>query len=118
MDSHALKLLDGVLSGFGLVLLAAADVRNEGDVDVEGIFLPDFQSDLANSFKEGLAFDVAGGSADFGNNHVRAGLFAHAIDELLDFIGNMRNYLNRFAKVLSPALLVEHVPVDLAGGEV
>ena len=100
------------------MLLASADIGHKGNVNIEGIFAPDFQADLADSFKEGLAFNIAGGAAHLGNDHVRAGLFAHAVDEFLDFVGDVRNYLNRFSEIFAPALFVKHVPVDLAGGKV
>ena len=100
------------------MLLASADIWHKGNMDIEGIFSAHLKSYLADSFKEGLAFNIAGGAAHFGNDHVRAGFFAHAVDEFLNFVGDVRNYLNRFSEIFAPAFFVQHVPVNLAGGKV
>ena len=41
-----------------------------------------------------------------------------ALDEFLDFVGDVRNDLNGLAKVVAAALFFEHAFVDLASGEV
>ena len=41
-----------------------------------------------------------------------------AFDELLDFVGHVRDHLHGFAQVVATALFFEHALVDLAGGEV
>ncbi len=93
-------------------------IRNERDVDKQTVFAPDLQRDLAHRFDKRLAFDVADGAADLCDDHVGARLFAHAVDEILDLVGHMRDHLHRGAEVFAAALLVEHVPVDLAGREI
>ena len=45
-------------------------------------------------------------------------LFADAVDEVLDLIGNMRNHLHRGPQVFAAALFVQHVPIHLARRQV
>ena len=61
-------------------------------------------------------FDVADGAADFDERHVEA--FGAAVDEILDFVGDMRNHLHGLAQIFAAPLLADHGFVDLAGGEV
>ena len=117
-NAHALQLLDRVLRGLGLVLLAAVQIRHERHVDVECVFAPDLQPDLTDGLEKRLALNVAGRAADLRDNDVGVRLAADTIDKVLDLIRDVRNDLHRFAEVLAAALLVEHVPVHLAGREV
>ena len=43
---------------------------------------------------------------------------AHAVDEALDLVRDVRNDLHGLAEVFAAALLVQHVPVHLAGRQV
>ena len=117
-NAHALQLLDRVLRGLGLVLLAAVQIRHERHVDVECVFAPDLQADLTDGLEKRLALNVAGRAADLRDNDVGVRLAADTIDKVLDLIRDVRNDLHRLAEVLAAALLVEHVPVHLAGREV
>ena len=68
--------------------------------------------------RKGCDFDVAGGAADLGDDDVGVGLLADRVDERLDLVGDVGDDLHGLAEVFAGALLVQHVPVDLAGGEV
>ncbi len=118
VDAHALQFLDGVLGGLGLVLVGAGEIGHQRHMDEETVFPSDLQGHLARRLQKGLALDVADGAADLGDDHVRLRLPADAVDELLDLVGDVGDDLHRGAQVLAPALLVEDVPVDLAGGEI
>ena len=87
-------------------------------MDEEAVFASDFEGDLTDGFEEGLALDVADRAADLGDHHVRVGLLAHAVDKRLDLVRHMGDDLHGRAEVFPSPLLVQHVPVDLAGGEV
>ena len=87
-------------------------------MDKQAVFPAHLQGNLPHRLDEGLAFDIADGAADFGNDHVGIGLFGHAVDKFLDFIRNMGNHLHRGAQIFAPAFFVQHVPVHLAGGQV
>ena len=118
LDAHALQFLDGVLSGLGFMLVGAPEERHQRHVDEQAVLLPYLQRDLAHRLQEGLGLDIADGAADFGDDHIRIGLPADAVDELFDLIGHVGNNLNRGTQILAPALLVQHVPVHLPGGQV
>ena len=87
-------------------------------MDVQRIFLPDLKPDLTDSLKEGLALDIAGGAADLGDDDVRVGLAADIIYEGLYLVCDVRYDLHGLAEIFAAPLLVQHVPVHLAGGEV
>ena len=117
-DAHALQFLDRMLGGLGLELAGAGDVRHEGDVDKAAVAPARLHRDLADRLDEGLAFDVADGAADLGDDDVRAALLADAVDEGLDLARDVRDDLHRLAEIFAVALLVEHVPVHFARREV
>ena len=118
LDAHALQLPDGVLGGLGLVLVGAPQEGHQRHMDKQAVLLADLQRNLTNCLQKGLRLDVTDGAANLRNHHVGIGLFANAIDEFLDLIGNMRNYLNCGTQKFSSAFLVQYIPVDLTGGQI
>ena len=117
-DAHALQFLDRVLGGLGFVLVAAAQEGDQRHMDEERVLLSLLQADLPGGLQKGLALDIAGRAADLGDDHVGLRRLSDAIDEVLDLLRDVRDDLHRLAEVLAAPLLVEHVPVHLAGGEV
>ena len=87
-------------------------------MDEKAVFLAHLNAYLTDSLKEGLAFDIAHGTADLGDDDIRIGILTHCVDEGLYLICDMRDYLNRLTQVISVALLFEHVGVYLACGQV
>ena len=87
-------------------------------MDVAAVFKALFQPDLADCLKERLAFNIAGGAADLGDDDIRFGALGKVVDLALDLVGNMGNDLHGLAQVGALALLVQHVPVNLAGGKI
>ena len=87
-------------------------------MDKEAVFFTNLQGDLADGFQEGLAFDITYGAADFRDNHIRIRLLAYPVDKFLDFVGDVGDYLDCGSQILTPAFLVEYIPVYLAGSEV
>ena len=118
LDTHALQFPDGVLGGFALVLLRAAQIGNQGHMDKQAVFLPHLQGDLAHRLQKGLGFDVTDGAADLRNDNIRIRLLPHTIDKGLDLVGHMGDDLHRGAEIFSLPLLVQNVPIDLSCGQV
>ena len=118
VDAHALQFLDRMLRGLGLMLVRAAQERHERHMDEQAVFPPDLERNLPHGLQKRLGFDVADGAADFGDDHVRARFGGKPVHELLDFVGDVRNHLHGRAEVLPASLLVEHVPVHLAGRQI
>ena len=87
-------------------------------MDEQTVFPADFQRDLADRFNKGLAFDVTDGSADLGDDHIGIGLLADAVNKFFDLVRYMRDHLDGGTEIFSPPFLVQHIPVDLSGGEV
>ena len=87
-------------------------------MDEEAVFPADLKRDLPCRLNEGLGFDVTYSAADFCDDYVRVGLIADAVHKIFYFVCNVRDDLHRRAEIFAAALLVEHVPVDLAGSEV
>ena len=100
------------------MLTGRFEIGDEGHMDVQTVILADLVSDLSDRFNKRLALDVADGAADLGDDYVRVGLFADAVDEALDLIRDMRDHLHRLAEILAVTLLIEHIGVDLACREV
>ena len=118
IDPHALKLLDRVLGGLGLVLIGAPEEGHQRHMDKEAVLPAHLQRDLPDSLQKGLGLNIADGAADLGDDHVGVRLLTHPIDKFLDLIGDVGDHLHGGAQILPPALLVQNVPVHLAGGEV
>ena len=118
LNAHAAQFLDRVLGRLGFWLVRARDEWHERHMQEQAVAPPDLGGHLTDSLQERLGFDVAGRAADLGDDNVGVGLFADRIDERFDLARDMRDDLHGLAEVLARALLVEHVPVDLAGRQV
>ena len=89
LDTKGLQLLDGMLSGLGFMLAGALDIWNQGNMDKQAVFAAHLMRNLPDRFQKRLALNIAGGAADFGNDHIGIGLFAHRIDKGFDLVGDM-----------------------------
>ena len=107
-----------MLGGLGFVLAGALNIGHQRDMHEQAVMAANLQRNLADCLQKGLAFNIAGSAADFGDDHVRIGFFAYGVDEVFDFIGNMRNNLNGFAQIFPVSLFSKNVPVHFAGGEI
>ena len=96
-NTKSLQFLYRVLGGFGFVFTGCLQIRNQGHMNIKGVFTAHFMSYLTDSFDKGLAFYITDGSADFRNDNIRIRFFTYIINETLDFIGNVRNGLYRAA---------------------
>ena len=87
-------------------------------MDIAAVLGALLQTDLTDGLQEGLALNVAGGAADLGDDDVRLGALGQIIDVALDLVGNVGDDLHGLAQISALTLLVQDVPVDLAGGQV
>ena len=106
-----------MLGGLALQLAGAGDADHQRDVDVHDVLPGQLAAHLTDGLQEGLAFDVAHGAADLGDAHVHIAGLAHAVNALFDLVGDVGDDLNGAAEVLALTLPVQHVPVDLTGGD-
>ena len=87
-------------------------------MDIEHIVPAHFLLHLADSLHKRQGLNIAHSAADFGDNHIRTVISCHIIDTLLDFVGDVRNNLHGLAQIIPATLLVQHVPINLAGSYV
>ena len=81
----------------------------------------ELQAELAHRFQKGQRLDVTHGAANFHNGHIdRLGCAktGTSLDEVLNFVGHVRDDLHGFTQVIAPALFLQHALVNLAGGEI
>ena len=116
LNSDLHQIAHGMLGRLGLELARGGDVRHQGEMDEERVVASDFLAELADGLEERQRFDVADGSADFGDDDVVPG--RRPPDGVLDLVGDVGNHLDGGAEVLAPALLVDHRLIDPAGGDV
>ena len=116
LDSNLHELPDGVLGRLGLELTYGGDVRDEGQVDEDGVLAPFVLAELPDGLQERQALDVADRAADLRDDHVV--VVGEEPQTALDLIGDMRDDLNGGAQVLALALLGDDVLVYAARGDV
>ena len=105
-----------MLSGLGLLLAADTDVRDERDVNVDGVVLAENVSALTDGFEERRTLDVAHRTAHVDDYHVA--LAVERENTLLDVGGDVRHDLHRRAVVLASSFLGDDVGEHLTGGDV
>lgn len=91
------------------MFLTALDIGNESYMNKDAVLSADFKRYLTDSLKERLAFDIANRTADFRNYNIGISLFTYIVDKRLNFICDVRNYLNCLTKVVAVALLFKNI---------
>src|SRR5215470_1159246 len=116
LNPDAQHLLHTVLRGLGFLFAGGGNVGNQRHVYKQGIFAAEFQAHLADGFEERQRFNVADGSADFYDDHIDVG--GNLLDDVLDFVGDVRNHLHRLAQIVAAPLLGQNRFVDSSRGPV
>ena len=116
--AQSLKLFDRMLCGFGFMLAGRLEIRYEGHMNVQCVLLANLQANLPDRLDKRLTLHIANGSANLRNHHICIRLVAYAVDESLDFIGNVRNRLNRIAQIAALTLARNHIGIDFARRQV
>ena len=116
-DAKLTKHHHGMLGGLGLELVCGGDVRHQGDMHEHAVLGTEITANLAGGLEERLGFDIADGTADFGDDHIDiiGSLGAHAG---LDLVGDVRDDLHALTEVFAGALLTQHLLIDLTSGDV
>ena len=115
---HGLKFLHTLLGGLCLQFPGSLQIRNQGHMNQNGVFMTHLVLELPDGLQKWLALNVSYRTAhlDYGDPLFPIG--AGLIKPALDFIGDMRNYLDGSSAVISPPLLLQHGPVNLSGGHI
>ena len=88
----ALKFFNTVLRRLCFQLTCRLDIGDQGDVKEQAVRAANVMAKLADRLQERQAFDVTNSPANFTNNKV---FFVQiSLDEVFDFIGNVRNNLD------------------------
>ena len=107
MDADFAQFLCRMLCRFGFELASRCDPGYIAQVYKRALVTPHAQIHLPYRFQKGQGLDVAYGAANFHNRHVghlwRAQTGA-ASDEILNFIGDVRNDLHRFSQEVAAPL--------------
>ena len=116
------QVANTVLGGLGLLLLGQnGDQTHEHEAEV---FVSDAELELSEGLEEDAGFDVTDCAADLDKANVGClsrivdGNMSHALDPVLNLVGNVRDDLDGLAEVVSLALLGDDLAVNLAGGNV
>ena len=118
LDADGAELLDAVLRRLRLELASGRDVRQQRDMDVEGVVLADFLLDLADGLEERLALDITDRTADLRDDDISAISLGYIVDLLLDLVRDVRDDLDRRAQIFPTALFVQDRPVYLTRGDI
>src|SRR5208337_4864371 len=85
-------------------------------MNIKHILRSQICAQLTNGFQERQTFNVADRAANFHNCDINS--VAKISNFILDFISDMRNYLNSFPQVLPASLFLDHGIVNLTRSEV
>src|SRR5262249_13256665 len=116
LNSNAEHFLDRVLRWLGFLLTGCGDVGNQRDVDEKSILRSEFEAHLANRFQKRQRFDVADRTTNFNNDDVH--VVGDFLDDVFDFVGNVRNHLHGLSEVIDAALFGNDRFVNSAGSPV
>jgi len=114
LNADVAQLAYAVLCWLGFELFTGGEEGQPGEVDIERVFGADIFAHLANCFEEGKAFDIANGATDLDKDDVGLAEAGHLSDMAFDFVGDVRDHLNRAAKIVSPPFLGYDIVIDLA----
>ena len=121
IDALFAELLNGVLGRLRLELAGGRNPRAERQVDEAGVVAAHAEGHLADGLDERQGLNVADRTADFNDGHVGLavkGAGGAALDELLNFVRDVRDHLNGLAEVFAATFLAKHALVDLTRREV
>ena len=112
------KLLHRMLRRLRFNLVGSGNIRNKGHVHEQHLSCGLLLLELARGLYERLRFDVADGSAYFGNDDIGARLLGNAAQPLLDSLGYMRNDLHGATQEIAATLACDEALIDGALREV
>src|SRR5262249_22625833 len=116
LNSDAEQLFHRMLRGFSFEFAGRADPGNQRHMDEQGVVAAKLLAHLADGFKEWQRFDIAHGAANLYQRYVY--VLRHFFHCSFDFIGDVGNYLDGFAKIITAALFRDDLLVNAAGGPV
>ena len=113
LDTDLPQLADAVLRRLGLGLAGRLQIRHQREVHEQAILLADVERNLPDGFQEGQPLDVAHRAAELGDHDVDARL-VEVEDGCFDFVGDVRDHLDRAAQIFAATLFFDDAQIDLA----
>jgi len=118
LDSDFTEFGDGLLGGFGFDFSGGFDHGEKGDVDEADVFFANIEGELAEGLEEEVAFDVADGATDFGDDDVGFWVFfGGELEARFDFVSDVGDELDGGAEVFAGTFVFDDVFEDLSGAE-
>ena len=119
LNTDRSKCRHRVLSRFRFLLPRRVHERYKRNMHKENVLSTEFVTNLTSGLDERLALDVADGATDFSDNHVRGWIFRRLeAHPTFNLVSDVRNDLNRVAKVFAAAFTLNHAQINLAGCDV
>ena len=84
-------------------------------MNVEAMTPADVLAHLAQGLQEWQRFDIANGAADFNQHDLSAGSFGDKANAVFDLVGDVWDDLDSAPKIVTTALLGDHIGVNLSG---
>ena len=113
-DPDGSKFLYRVLRRLGLQFARRRVVRQEREMDENAFAVRPVLAELADCLEEWQPFNISDSSPDFAEHEVDF-VFADR-NEVLDLVCDVRNHLDRLAKVVASTLLLQDIGVNPASG--
>src|SRR5438876_8750798 len=85
-------------------------------MNVDGVVARQIVLELADRLEERQPLDVADGAADLAQHEIE--LVIAVEDEILDGVGDMRDYLDRGAEIIAAPLLGQDILIDAPRGDI
>src|SRR5262245_11388845 len=102
-----------MLGGLGLQFSRSGNEWDQGQMDEDRIFSPNFITHPPDCVEERQRFNIAHGAPNLDYDDVV--IVRHRPDRILDFIGYVWNDLDRLAKIIPTPLLGDNREVYTAG---
>ena len=115
LNADLQKRLDAVLGRLRFDLPGRLDVRDERDMDADGILPSLGEHELPHRLEKREPFDVADGPADLDDDDIVIIGRCKRFESSFDLVGDVRDHLDRGSEVIAAPLLRDHLEVDLAG---
>ena len=116
LNTYALQFLDGVLGRLGLQLASCFQIGHVGKVHIESI-LAQFPFQLSDGFHIWSTLYVAYSATNLCDDKVVVILLPQQFYIAFYLVGDVRNYLYGFAKIVATSFLVDNSLVDTSCSE-
>ncbi len=116
LDAYATQFFHAVLGRLGLQFVCGADIGQEGDVNVDGVFSADVFAHLPDRLEERQSLNVTDRAAHFDDDDLGVDLLAHPTDAPLDFRSDVGDHLNGLPQIVASTLARDHFGIHLTGG--